>query len=374
MKIHIVGNILNLSFIFGKFLKMKGLDVKVFIDRKLPEYFKPQWEEPQLKQFPEWVEMIDVDYKKMFFGRNEKKYIKLLQDCDIIHAIGEDAIWAHRTKKPYIFLSYGCDLEILPFNKGSVKNMIFSNILRKALKGADRVLYAMPQQDTAVEKLRLSNASFFPYTYPIDFSVYRKFSEDERRKVRSKYNADFIFFHPARQEWTCSDENNKGNNKLFQAFARFTRDSKKKTMLIAVEKGRDLDKSKALTEKLGITNYVKWIKPLHKRAMIDLLNITDICFDNFHYGFYGIAALESLSLGVPTCLYLDTVNAGGCSMPPVINANLTDEIYTNMIELTSNPVRLGELGSSSREWMIRHYRWEDVIDRYIKLYKEVIKK
>jgi len=42
--------------------------------------------------------------------------------------------------------------------------------------------------------------------------------------------------------------------------------------------------------------------------------------------------------------------------------------------LTSDPVRLGELGSLSREWMIRHYGWEDVIDKYIKLYKEVIKK
>jgi len=371
MKISFIGNILNLAFIFGKFFNIKGHDVKVYIDKKLPEYYQPRWEHPDLNKLPDWVEIIDVDYKKQFFGKNEKEFIRKLRESDIIHAIGEDVIWAYLAKRPYVFLSYGGDLDILPFRKDA-KGRIFSYLLRKALKKADRVLYAMPLQKQSIAKLGLTNAIFFPYPDPIDLNFYKPFNEDKRKELRSKYNADFIFFHPARQEWTCSDTNNKGNDKVFKAFARFIRNSKARTIFIAVEKGRDVEKTKTLIIELGIEKYVKWVKPLNKQGLIELLNTADMCFDNFDYGFYGIAALEALSVGVPTLLYLDKSKLIDQDEPPVINTKSSDEIYEKMIELITDKKKLADIGKNSREWVLEFYHWEKVVDRYLDLYGEIL--
>ena len=67
MRINLIGNILNLAFIFGRLLQKKGYQVRVFIDRKDPEFYLPHWEFPELKdKLPQWVEVVDVDLKRLF--------------------------------------------------------------------------------------------------------------------------------------------------------------------------------------------------------------------------------------------------------------------------------------------------------------------
>lgn len=373
MRINLIGNVLNLAFIFGKFLEKKGYQVRVFIDKKAPELYLPYWEFPEFKdKLPQWAEVVDVDLKRLFtVGIREINFIKKLRECDIIQAFGESVIWARLTGRPYAFLSYGCDLDVLPFATGSIKGFCYSRLLRNALNKAALVLYAMPVQKRSVARLNLTNDRFFPCAIPIDINKYKPFSQDKKKKLRAKYDSDFIFFHPTRQDWTHQDVHNKGNDKLFKAFAKFIKINKKQAILIAVEKGRDVEKSKELVNQLGIARYVEWINPVDKKTLVEILNTVDLCFDQFAYGFYGLAALEALSVGIPTFLYLDH-EIPGQESPPVVNAFSENDIYEKMAQLTAEKNRLVEIGKNSREWIQRYHHGEKVIDRYLDLYKEVL--
>ena len=376
MRINLVGNVLNLAFIFGRFLHKKGYRVRAFIDRKSPELYQPHWEFPELKdKLPQWAEVVDVDFKKpSVLGIKEINFIKKLRECDIIQSFGESVIWARWTGRPYVFLSYGADLDKLPFNPKNIKGNIFSCLLKDALKKAAFVLYTMPQQKRSVAKLNLNNNMFFPYAIPIDMERYRPLNQNEKKKLRKRYDFDFIFFHPSRQEWTRRDSSvssYKGNDKLYRAFAKFVKNDKRRAILIAVEKGRDVKQSKELINQLKISRFVEWIKPVDKRALLEILNKADLCFDNFAYGFYGFAALEALSVGIPTFLHLDC-EVLDQSAPPIINVFSENQIYEKMVELTADRNRLTEIGKSSRDWVMKYYHWEKVIDRYLDLYKKVL--
>jgi len=373
LRINLVGNILNWAFIIGGLLREKGHEARVFVDKFAPESYQPRWEFPELKEkLPDWVQIVDVDLKKAFvFGTREREFIRNLGDCDIIQAFGEAGIWAGLTQKPFVYLSYGADLDLLPFNRRHIKGIVHANLLKEALKKSSAVLYAMPPQKKSVEKLNLVNARFFPRAIPIDTDRYRPFDENTKNALRAKYKADFIFFHPARQEWTCQEANNKGNDRLFKAFAKFVKDSKKKSILIAVEKGRDVAKSKQLVHQLNITENVEWIKPVTKHKLIEILNTVDICFDQFVYGSYGISTLEALSVGVPTFLYLSD-DFSDEAVPPVVNVESKDDIYVSLTALMSDKEKLTRVGKDSRDWVLRHHQPDKVIASYIDLYKELL--
>ena len=127
-----------------------------------------------------------------------------------------------------------------------------------------------------------------------------------------------------------------------------------------------------LINQLGITRYVQWIKPVDKRALVEILNASDLCLDNFSLGFYGFATLEALSVGAPTFLYLDNREAINQEAPPIVNVFSEDDIYEKMIEFTADRNKLVDIGKSSREWVLKYHHCEKVIDRYLDLYKEVL--
>ena len=136
MRINLVGNILNWAFIIGGLLREKGHEVQVFVDKFAPESYQPRWEFPELKEgLPGWVRIVDVGLKKAFvFGAREREFIRNLGDCDIIQAFGESGIWAGLTQKPFAYLSYGADLDLLPFNRRHIKGIVHASLLKEALK------------------------------------------------------------------------------------------------------------------------------------------------------------------------------------------------------------------------------------------------
>ena len=128
-----------------------------------------------------------------------------------------------------------------------------------------------------------------------------------------------------------------------------------------------------MIKQLEIERYVKWIRPVDKPRLIEMLNAADMCFDDFGYGFYGLATLEALSVGTPTFSYLDKELAGR-EAPPIINVKSSDQIYEGMAGLASDRNKLKEIGKNSREWALEHHRCEKVINRYLDLYEEVLGK
>jgi glycosyltransferase involved in cell wall biosynthesis len=59
---------------------------------------------------------------------------------------------------------------------------------------------------------------------------------------------------------------------------------------------------------------------------------------------------------------------------PAVCASTEDEILGAMIELGESKEKREDLGKKAREWMWKYHHWENVIDKYINLYEEILRK
>ncbi|MDP2905297.1 MAG: glycosyltransferase [Candidatus Omnitrophota bacterium] len=374
MKVNLYGNNANMAYVWGGYLKKLGVDVTAFVDKKPYDvYHTPEWEYPDHGRMPDWARVTDISFKRFFIpSANEKKFIRELSDCDLIQTFGEAAVWALRTDKPYVYWSYGYDLDVMPFLKGSIKNFVLSRLARKSLAKAARLIYAMPHQKELVERLGLSNAEFYS-PLPIDVDRYAPFDEARRGKLRSQYDADYIFIHLSRHNWVGDMPDNKGNDRLFTAYRDFIKNTKKKPVLLTVEKGKDVQASKSLIKDLGIEKYVLWLPVINKEKVIELLNIADINFDQFCTGSWGLVMLEAMSVGVPTFIFIhERCKNFYDELPPAINVNTAGDILGKMMEFAESKDRWADIRERSRDWVRRHYHWEVVMKKYIEIYKGIV--
>lgn len=373
MRVHLYGNVLNWAYQFGKHLRERGHKVRVFIDQsEAMSLYRPEWEDDSAGALPDWVEPVDIRLTRLLVpGGAEREFLRRLGDCDVIQTFGEYALWAWRTRTPYVVLSYGGDLEILPFARSSLRALVLSRLIGRAFRGAAVFVYALPYHRSLVERLRLRTAVFNSHAVPIDTRKYAPFPAAERARLRSAYPHRFVFFHGARQEWTFKDANDKGNDRLFRAYARFVRDVSRDTLLIAVERGRDLARSRELVADLGLADRVRWVPALRKPALIAMLNSVDLFFDQFAHGYYGVVALEALACGVPTFVYIKRGATEGLDLPPVADGGSDEEIFQGMMELT-DPVRRAAVARASREWVLAHHSWDRLADWYTALYQRAV--
>jgi glycosyltransferase involved in cell wall biosynthesis len=379
MRINVLGNFLNWGMAFGGLLRAAGHDVRVFVNRRENDndpFYRPEWEYPDfsLEKYP-FVEFVDLAHWRVIApGAQEKEFLSRLADCDIIQTFGEDALWASQTGRPYVVLSYGFDLEFMPFAGWGPKALIRRVLIRRAFRKASAFVYAFHRHHDLVKRLDLTNAVFEPSAVPLDTARYSPLPESERRALRSAWSQRWVFFHGARQEWygrDRTDSNAKSNDYLFRAFARFLRDEPD-SLLIAVRKGRDVGRSEALIRELGISANVQWIPPMTKANLVRLLNSVDAFCDQFSTGYCGVAALEALSCGVPVFTFLDPNLVGEAPLPPVLRSGTTDETYAALKRFVADPQGVKSLGCEGREWVLKYHSWEASALRYGELYRRCL--
>lgn len=375
MKIHLYGNNANMAFNFCKFLRRKNVEAVVFVDRfPLVESDLPEWESADVSG-NDWVKYVDVSIKGLLkLGKNERQFLCELKKCDLIHSFGEASMLTRFASRPYVHWTYGYDLDNMPFKSGSLKHFVLSRLQRGALKKADLIIYSMPHQKESIDKLGLSNARYFP-PIPIDTDRYTRISENNIVDIRSKYNCDLLFAHLSRQEWVRNEpgQQNKGNDRLFRAFARFIKQSNKKVIMLVAEKGRDINESKKLITELGIDKNIIWTAPWKKEELIKNLSAVDMVFDQFNAGSAGLLVLECMSIGIPTFIHFGReYESFFAEPPPVVNVSSEDDICNKMLELSQDPDKRRHIGTEAHDWIMKYYHWEKIIDKFIEFYKGVL--
>lgn len=374
MKIHVFGNVLNWGMGFARLLREGGHDVRLFINRDEPSFYHPRWEYPDFT--PEshpWVEFVDIRPERLLIGASrERAFLRRLADCDVVQTFGEYSIWAMLAGCPYVTFSYGGDLESLAFATGGGKRRLLRALIRRAFRRAAVFVYALPKHRSLVQALGLANAEWFPYAVPIDTDRYAPYPAEERRALRAAFPQRWVFLHAARQEWTRREANDKANDRLFEAFARFLAERDRSAVLLAVRKGRDVAASEALIAQLGITDHVQWIDELDKRGLIRMLNSVDGFCDQFAHGYYGVSTLEALSCGVPTFVYLNPADTGGLELPPVFSGRTRDEIFAALCAFAAPGTDADERGRQGRAWVIRHHGHAAVRGQYERFYQTAV--
>ncbi len=374
MRIHVLGNILNWGMAFGGLLRAAGHEVRVFVNRREPAFYQPEWENPEWR--PEeapFVELVELEHwRSILPGARERDLLRRIGDCDLIQTFGEYALWAMWAGRPYVVLSYGCDLDALPFKFWGPKSLALALLLRRSYSRASAFVYALPGHRPWIERLGLENAVFDPHAVPIDTGRYAPLRTEERRALRRRWTQRWVFFHGVRQEWDGRDPRTtdcKANDRLFEGFSRFAREEPD-SLLIAVRKGRDLAASQVLVARLGIERQVLWTDELTKPEIIRMLNSVDAFCDQFSFGYYGLATLEALSCGVPALIYLDRALPAG-EFPPVINAGTAPEIHAALKALAQKPADR-EPFMEGRDWVLKHHSWGAVGRRFRDLYARCV--
>lgn len=375
MKINVVGDVLTMPYSLAKSLKKKNVEIKLFLNSfHIDESYNPVWEDSHLDKtgLPDWIETQDVSLLKLCLRKkNERQFLRRLADCDLIHALGESCIWASFTDKPYVFQSYGFDLDYMPFNKGTLKLKILSHLLRRGIRNASQILVS-PYQRTSLEKLGISDSQFSYHYWGIDTNKYKKIDSSLGKEIRDKFKVDLIFFHPTRHEWGSSKKIDKGNDKLLLAFSNYLKNTEKKALLILIEKGNDASKSKSIINELGLNKNVLWIKQIDKKELIEYYSISDLVFDQFSVGGFGQIFLESMAVGVPTVTYFKGYEKLYTELPPAINVFSSKEIFAQMVKLSNDPEKRREIGNRSREWMLKYLDWDVISDKYLNCYQEIL--
>lgn len=382
MRISLFASATNLAFLMGVFLRRKGHDAQVFLPKTAAAPNRPQWEcmdERETASLP--LTSVDVNVKRLLIGgRAEQRVRQEMAKADVVQTFGEDVIWSAGCGTPDMVMSIGDDLDILPFRRDSLRILVYAQVLRRAQRRCRAVCYTMPPQAESCRKLGLDTARFLPCAIPIDTARFHPLSSADRARARARLGLPtdaLVVFQPSRQEWTCPEQpgsNHKGNDRFLRAYARFRKEWRKDVWLLAVTKGRDVGRSQELSRELGVADSIRWIPQQNKAGLRDCLGASDIVADQFTYGFYGISALEAMSVGRPVLVHLErgALEAFDIEPPPVVSVRSEEEIYHALCRLAENRVWAEEIGAAARGWIIRHHRWDTVAERYVALYKELV--
>ena len=390
-------NTQNNFYIFAKYLRQKGVDASIAIDSsfRIPKEHLPEWHDKELNQeSPEWIHRLEfpliMPYRQPIeYLRRWNRLLKIVDKQDIIICSGYAPIWIHWANKPFIFFSYGSDLDQEAVQGWSgVPNRTFSPwekiihfIIKKqmvwSLRKATATVVA-PYQIEIAKKMGLKNLHFLAHI--IDTKLFKVMDGEQRQMVRdemhTKLGCDLILFHPPRQVWADkSVKDCKGNDKVFRAFAKFVEVYNKRARLIVVDKGWDVPISKALVEALGITEYVEWIKTVPRAEMHRYYNASDMVLDQFVVGVLTLVTTEAMSCGTPALSYVAPAPDGMFypEMPPILNVNTVDEIFEGMCYLAKNKDTRDSIGMNGRKWVEKYCSPDVATEGYIKLIKEVMK-
>lgn len=399
MKVHLYGNTLNNSYNLTQFLRAKGIEAEMFLDNASPsaqDY--PWWEDSNLTKdtLPDWIHYYPIKPNFHFPGKKFKALIEDFSKCDIALVCGFGPIIAQKAKIPYLFFSYGSDLNITAFwenlkaafynvlsfkkPKGIISLFLYSHLQKKALMNADRLAINMGYQ--------VNN-----YLKPlgVDHKVLRmrlawdteKYKIPPNPELTEKYkDYEVIYFMQARHTWKSIWNDWKGNDKFIKAFAAFVKDIKPNVRLVMINKGPDLKESKELIKELEIESYVEWVEEMNKdgiRAYNSIPNVVIVdqfWHDKWFVKFpgdierpamgFGSGSVEAMSAGKPLITAFFDEDFYDGESPPILSAFTTEEIYHRLVE----SIEIGEegrrkLGTEGQVFVKKYHNWEIVTNLYI---------
>jgi glycosyltransferase involved in cell wall biosynthesis len=405
MKVHLYGNTLNNSYNLTVFLRAKGIDAVMFLDDSSAlQQDYPWWEDTRLSpdNLPSWIRYYRVKPNFMFPQRQLRELIADFSKCDAAIVCGWGPIVASRARVPFLFHSYGSDLNIVDFHTEikyallqvmhlkkprGIRSLLLNGFFqRAAIKKADRLgIYMGYQINNYVKPLNmLSKMRRIRMAWDVE-----KYRGPENQEVAKKYKTyEVVYFMQTRHSWTSIWTDPKGNDTFIRAFARFVHDKSPNVLLVLVEKGYDLEASKKLIEELGITSRVEWVKEMNKDGIRAYNSVTNVVAVDqfFHQHWYhrfkdypnpaigfGSGSIEALSAGRPliTVFFEEAFYEG--NHPPILSAFREDEIYKRLVEsLEMGAEGRRQLGKKAYEFVRKYHGWENTVQLHIDLLNEIL--
>jgi glycosyltransferase involved in cell wall biosynthesis len=350
------GNLGCVAYYFTKYLRKRGVNATLYLwkwemhkDPRNPLKVDLELED----RLPDWIKFFPGNSYAIFeYWRASRKY-------DLIHAFNTDPIYAQFMGKAFISHPMGSDAREYALSKG-----FYPMMLRRAFRKNDAFFVsACDFYDTVIPRMKINNI--------INILPIHQFSSMENidSSVPEREIADMLFFHPTSLLWEI-----KGNQRLIEAYARFVEVHKPSSLLILVEWGKDVDRTRALVDRLGIAEYVIFKKWMDKKNYLAYMKNSDIIFDQFIFPSTSTIQREANALGKPLIRYSDSNWFKLNTERPFFSAGTVNEIYKLLEEYLVDPQKFIRLGETGTEFIQKNNGWKPVTDKVIMAYEKIMEK
>jgi glycosyltransferase involved in cell wall biosynthesis len=430
MKLHVYGNVLNNGYNLATILRKLGYDATFFLDQSSPnaqDY--PWWEDTALvpDDLPEWIRYYQFNPNWFFPGNRERQLFADFGKADVALVCAWGPILAGKAGIPFVFYSYGEDLNMADtgFGVGKILRMMLNGqpprgirkyltiglLQRKYLKRAEYIAIGMTYQKTHLRALGLlSKMARIRLAWEAS-----KYVIAPDTALQARYAAyDRVFFMIARHSWRSMARDLKGNDKFIRAFAQYVHDKKPSAKLVLIQKGHDVPSSRKLIGALGIEAYVEWVPEMNKdgiRAYLSLPNavIVDQFWHDEWYKLYradrqhpavirylasdrrhpspilkkhdlsligfGSASVEAMSAGRPLITAFFEHDFYDGEEPPIVSAFSETEIYEALLKVDNMSVTdVAELGVRAKAFVERFHAWRNVLPLYTTLLEAAVER
>jgi len=138
--------------------------------------------------------------------------------------------------------------------------------------------------------------SVLPHPFMLDSRVPFAESPTRREALLKQTDSELLVLLPSSQNW--SKDHDKGSIKALNAFIEL-RNRGIHVGLVAVEWGLQLDESKALLKRAGVSNHVAWVPPMARFGLQRMMANVDVVWDQFGLEAFGALALRAVEQGTP---------------------------------------------------------------------------
>lgn len=375
MKNHTIahfGNMANDAYPVVEELQALGEDVQLFVSLPSPVTALPEWEllgfsldevggDPYFPNMvvldrdfhpPEWLHFINLEGGSLSRFRRLRKEMKKF-----------DLIVSH---VPFFVYSYLLRTKYIAFEAGSIRyfghgasryESIRYWLMERSYRYAKLVLMTNPDTIDLCEEHKL-NWEFIPFA--INMQRYRPMNTESLG-----YENVILCF--SRNNWK-----EKGQDKLIRAFARFLKEDPD-SLLVLIEWGQDLAKSKELVVQMDLQKHVKWIPMMSKPYLVEWINRSTVVADQFNLGSSGTAGFEAMACGKPLIIYLSPphYNRVYDEFPPILNSQTEEDIFRALKSCADKKAR-NELGRKSRAWVSEHHDAAQVAKKHLAVYERLL--
>lgn len=392
LRVALYGNMCNFLYQIAKSLRADaeaGIDAHLYIERSTDLQNRPESDDPELANgYPDWIHVGDwMHGPRRMLGVALPAALPVLAEWrrfDLLVVSAEGPSAARFARRPYVFISGGGDLTLMPFAErsaalddapGFVKRVgwrLRAHWQRRGIAAADMIAtqpfapFVEALRELAIPAQRVADTTSL---LTLDMDRFRALQPQEVAAldlpIEALRDSDFVVFHPSRlmirdSAVLRSTGQWKANDELIRGFAQFVaRGAAKRPLLALIERSHspDVALAKSLIAELGIESHVAWLRGrsgegFTRHELLGLYAASHVTADDFGAGWFGSIVLEACACERPVLTYVDEgAMARMYPWHPFVNAHTPGEIADALGRLHASPAERAAIGSRGRAWV-----------------------
>ncbi len=371
MKIACLGNMNNMTFQIGRYLLDEKHDVTFFLFEEF-DHFLPQ---ADTYEDVSNYKIVNLNWsRENYFEYSSNEICEKVKGFDFY--IGTDIAPAFFFKAGLrldVFFPHGNDLYDYAFPKykntppqlWEIKLFITGKAQFEGIKKANYFSMDLSEEvnETPLKIIRGQKGKRvdgppFLYLPQYDSELFnKKRPKNALSDIRNNYK--FIVFQHSSQDWSSRGpyKINKGNNVLINAFAAYLKkgENKNDSLLVLVEYGTDVEKSKELIKELGIASNVKWLPKMFRKDIMAAISECDICVGELgpRFWFSYSCICEFIAMKKPVIHHRNDAHYKklGLELYPMVDASTAEEVCSAFENYRKDPAPFRKMGEEASEWL-----------------------